>query len=84
MPNRDSTIPTNISKQLLEEEQSRDRCTAYGQKVGEAIDADQWTSVPEENQQEFWNGIRQKAEQLRDACATEVTKCVSSSVPVAT
>jgi len=53
------------------DEETRQR---YEQKVGEAIDADRWTRVPEDRWPEFWNGIRQKVKQLREARSAESKK----------
>ena len=66
--------PDKYFEQLLEEERLRQPWDEYEQKVAEAIDADRWTSVPDENWSEFWCDIRQKAKQLRDARSAETVK----------
>ena len=66
--------PDQYIEQLVEEERRRKRDEYYMEKCREAIDANRWTRVTEENKQEFWDGIRQKAKQLRDARSLESAK----------
>ena len=66
--------PDQYIEQLVEEERRRKRDEYYMEKCREAIDANRWTQVTEENRQEFWDGIRQKAKQLRDARSLESAK----------
>ena len=63
--------PDQYFEQLLEEERRRKQDEYYMEKCQEAIDADRWTQVTDENRQEFWDRIRQKAKQLRDARSLE-------------
>ena len=66
--------PDQYIEKLLEEEQRQKLDEYYMEKVQEAIDADRWTSVPEDKWPEFWDRVRQKAKQLRDARVSETAK----------
>ena len=66
--------PDQYIEQLVEEERRKKRDEYYMEKCREAIDANRWTKVTDENRQEFWDGIRQKAKQLRDARSSESAK----------
>ena len=66
--------PDQYFEQLLEEERLRLPWGGYEKMVGEALDADRWTSVPEGKWNEFWDGIHQKAKQLREARPLEAAK----------
>jgi hypothetical protein len=66
--------PDQYIEQLVEEERRKKRDEYYMEKCREAIETNRWTQVTEENRQEFWDGIRQKAKQLRDTRSSESAK----------